>query len=143
MGLILMDGAMFSESLIQFSVVGGAVFSPCYLPGANYGGRNEDNGDFLQKVPCTHCCTQCPQPCNQRHLDTKRQVWGSLSWDHCSFLLGPGGHEILFVPANSLFPSPVKFWRLYDGLNGDLLQEGLAIPRSAAPRARAPEAVHC
>ena len=31
----------------------------------NYGGGNEDNGDLLQKVPCLHCCTQCPQPCSR------------------------------------------------------------------------------
>ena len=29
---------------------------------ANCGGGNEDNGDFLQKVPCMYCYTQCPQP---------------------------------------------------------------------------------
>ena len=27
-----------------------------------------------------------------------------------------------------------KFWQLYGGVNGDLLQRGFAIPRSAAPR---------
>ena len=48
--------------------MGGAVFSPCYLPGANYGGGNEDNGDLLQKIPCTHCYTQCPQPCSRPQL---------------------------------------------------------------------------
>ena len=32
-GLVLMGGATFSKSLIQFSVGGGAVFPPCYLPG--------------------------------------------------------------------------------------------------------------
>ena len=32
-GLVLMGGATFSKSLIQFSVDGGAVFPPCYLPG--------------------------------------------------------------------------------------------------------------
>ena len=39
----------------------------CSLPvvylGPNYGGGNEDNGDLLQKVPCAHCYTQCPQLC--------------------------------------------------------------------------------
>ena len=29
------------------------------------GGRNEDNGDLLQKVPCMFCYTQCPQPCSR------------------------------------------------------------------------------
>ena len=39
----------------------------CFLPvvylGPNYGGGKEDNGNLLQKVPCTHCYTQCPQLC--------------------------------------------------------------------------------
>ena len=35
------------------------------------------------------------------------QVWVSLLWGHCFFLLGPGAHKILFVPTKSLFPSPV------------------------------------
>ena len=47
-------------------------------------------------------------PClRQRLLDTHGQVWISLLWGHCSFLLGPGAHKILFVPTKSLFPSPV------------------------------------
>ena len=37
-------------------------------------------------------------------LDTHRQDWLSLLWGHCSFLLGPGEHEALFVPFKSLFP---------------------------------------
>ena len=32
---------------------------------------------------------------------------GSRLWGHCSFLLGPGVHKVLFVPSKSLFPSPV------------------------------------
>ena len=33
-----------------------------------------------------------------------RQVWVSLLWGHCSFLLGSGMHKVLFVPSKSLFP---------------------------------------
>ena len=44
-------------------------------------------------------------PClHQRLLDTHRQVWVSLLCGHCSFLLGPGAHTVLFVPSKSLFP---------------------------------------
>ena len=42
-----------------------------------------------------------------RLLDTHGQVWVSLLGGHCSFLLGPGAHKVLFVPSKSLFPSPV------------------------------------
>ena len=44
-------------------------------------------------------------PClHQRLLDTHRQVWVSLLWGHCSFLLGPCAHKILFACSKSLFP---------------------------------------
>ena len=63
---------------------------------------------------------------HQRLLDTHRQVWLSLSGGHYSFFLGPGGHKVLFVPSESLFPSDLcKFWRFYGGVNGDIFQEGL------------------
>ena len=62
-----------------------------------------------------------------RLLDTPGQVWVSLLWGHCSFLLGPGVHKVLFVPFKSLFPqSCVRFYGwFYGGVNGNLLQEGL------------------
>ena len=50
--------------------------------------------------------TADPRLC-QRLLDTHGQVWVSLLWGHCSFLLGPGVHKVLLVPSKSLFPSPV------------------------------------
>ena len=73
-----------------------AVFPPHYLPGAKLSGGNEDNGDLLQKVPCTHCYTQCPpNPAAGHHwptppLETPRHSWASLGqclMGHCSFLL--------------------------------------------------------
>ena len=60
LGLVLMDRAMLSKSLIQFSVDGWGYFPFLFFDlRSNYGGGNEDNGNFLQKVPCTHCHTQC------------------------------------------------------------------------------------
>ena len=49
-----------------------------------------------------------------------------------------------FVCALQESVSPVlcKFWQLYGGVNGDLLQEGYAIPRSTASRVHAPAASH-
>ena len=63
-------------------------------------------------------------PClQQRLLDTHRQVWVSLLWGHCSFLLDPGAHNnVLFVPSKSLF---LQSCVSSGGVNGDLLQEGL------------------
>ena len=59
-----------------------------------------------------HCCTQCPCPCSRPPLThafardswtLNRQVWVNLLWGHCSILLGPGTHKVLFVPSKSLF----------------------------------------
>ena len=78
---------MLSKSLIQFSVDGwGCVPSLLFDLRPNYGGGNEDNGNLLQKVPCTHCRTQGPQPSSRPpsthasagDLWTHGQVWVSL-----------------------------------------------------------------
>ena len=96
-GLVLMGRAMLSKSLIQFSVDGqGCVPSLFFDLRPNYGGGNEENGDLLQKVPCTQCCSvtmtlqqATADPCLcQKLLDTHRQVWVSLLWG--SLLLSPG-----------------------------------------------------
>ena len=138
MGLILLDRALLSKSLIQFYVDGwGCVYSLLSDLGPNYGGGHEGNGDFLQKVPCTALLHPVPPTLQQatakpnlrrRLLDTHRQVWVSLLLGHCSFLLGPGAPKFcvcVCVPSKSLFPVLCKFWQLYGGINGSLLQEGL------------------
>ena len=62
-GSCSVGGAMLSKSLIQFSVDGwGCVPSLLFDLRLNGGGGKEDNGNLLQKVPCMHCCTQCPRP---------------------------------------------------------------------------------
>ena len=38
-----------------------------------------------------------------RLLDIYGHVWISLFWGHCSFLLGPNVHKVLFLPSKSLF----------------------------------------
>ena len=117
LGLLLMGGAMLSKSLIQFSVDGQGC-APFLLSDLrpNYGGGNEDNGDLLHKVPCTHCCTQCPQPCSRpppTHASARDSwtlmgksgsascgVTAPFSWVlvHTSFCL---------CPPRVCFPSPV------------------------------------
>ena len=75
---------MLRKSLIQFSVGGwGCVSSLLFDLRPNYGGSSEDNGDLLQKVPCTHSHTQFPRPCSRPapiHASTRD------SW----ILTGPG-----------------------------------------------------
>ena len=131
--------------------MGGALFLHCSVPGPNYGGGNEDNGDLLQKIPCMYCYTLPPtlqqattEPrLRWRVLNTHRQVWVSLLWGHCSFLLGPGAQGSV-VPFKSLFPqSCVSSGSSVVGLILTSSMRAYAIPKSAAPRAPGPEAVHC
>ena len=120
---------------------------PIYL-GPNYGGGNEYNGDLLQKAPCMHCYTQCPQPCSRLALThaSTGDSWtligksGSVfCWGHCSFPLGPGAHKILFVSSKSLFlQSCVSSGGFMVGLMATSSKRVYAIPRSTEPRAPAP-----
>ena len=71
------------------------------------------------------------------------QVWVGLLSGHCSFLLGPGLHKVLFVPSRSLFPqSGVSSGGSIVGLMATSSKRAY-IPRSAAPRAPTPAAGHC
>ena len=80
----------------------------------------------------------------QRLLDTHGQVWVSVLWGHCPFLLGPGAPKDLIVPSKSLFPqSCVSFGSSTVGLMVTSSKRAYAIPRSAAPRAPAPVAGQC
>ena len=85
------------------------------------------------------------QPClHWRLLVTHGQVWVSLLWGHCSFVLGPRVHKVLFVPSKSLFPQSCgSSGGSMVGLMATSSKRAYAIPRSAAPRAPAPAAVHC
>ena len=104
----------FSKSLIHFSPDGqGCIPSLLLDLRPNYGGVNEGNNDLLQKVPWTHCCTQClwlwsrppPTHASPGYSWTLTGKSGSVFYEgHCSFLLGPGAHKVLFVPSKSLFP---------------------------------------
>ena len=84
----------------------------------------------------SHACTDAlsaptlqqatADPClHWRLLDTHGQVWVSLSWGHCSFLLGPGAQGSVCALWKSVSLVLCKFWQLYGGVNGDLVQEGL------------------
>ena len=60
--------------------------------------------ELLHSVPLTLRQATVNPRLHWRLLDTHRQGWLSLLWGHCSFLLGPGEHKVLFVPSKSLFP---------------------------------------
>ena len=109
------------------------MFPPCDLPGLNYGGCNEDNGDLLQKVACRYCYTQCPQPCSRPPLiHTSAYSWtlmgksGSVSCGvTASFSWVLVRTRFCFFLPRVCFPVLCKFWQLFGGVNGDLRQEGL------------------
>ena len=130
LGLVLMCGTMLSKSLIQFSIDGRSCVSSLR---PNYGGGNEDNGNLLQKVPCTATFsapdpeaghgwpTPPPETPGHSQASLGQSLVGPL-------LLSPGFRYIQdFVCALQGSVSPVlcKFWLFYGGVNDDLLQEGL------------------
>ena len=134
LGLPLMCGAMLGKCLIQISVDGWGCALPVFYLRPNYGGGNEDNSDLLQKVPCRHCYTQYPQACSRRLLThaSTGDFWtlmgksGSVS---CG-VTAPFSWALVHIRFYLCLPrvgflSPRKFWQLYGGVNGDLLQEGL------------------
>ena len=126
--------------------MGGAVFPPSYLPGPNHSGSDEDNGDLLQNVLCTHCYTQCPQPCSRpplTHASTGHS-W-TLTGKSGQLLLSPGPWCTRFslCPPRVCSQSCVSSGSSLVGLMATSTKRANAIPRSAVPRAPAPVAVHC
>ena len=74
------------------------------------------------------------QPTPPQTLDTHGQVWVNLLWGHCSFLLGPGAHKVLFVLSKSLFPqSCVSSGSSVVGLMVTSSKRAYATPKAAAP----------
>ena len=128
----------------------GAVFSPCCLT------RCQTMVEVMRIMVTSfnrshaHIATlTAPNPAAGHRWPTfplenpgHRQVWVSLLWGHCSFLLGPGAHKFVLCPPRVCFPVLCKFWRLYGGLMVTSSKRVYATPRSAEPRAAAPAAVH-
>ena len=94
----------------------------------------EVNGDLLQKVPRTHCYTQCPSPTAGYRRptplpETPGHSRASLGQSLVgSLLLSPGSwcaQSSVCALQESISPFLTKFWQLYGGVNGDLQQEGL------------------
>ena len=141
-----------SQSLIQFSVDGwDCVPSLLFDLRPNYGGGNEDNGDLLQKVPCMHCYTQCPQPCSRPPLThaSTRDSWtltgksGSVSCGVTAPFSWVLVHTRFCVCPSALFPqSRVSPGGSMVGLMAIFSKSVYATPRSAALRAPAPAAGH-
>ena len=99
---------------------------------------------LLHSVPPTLQQATADPRLRWRLLDTHGRVWVSLLWGHCSFLLGPGAHKLLFVPFKSLFlQCCVSSGISMVGLVATSSKRVYAIPRSAAPRALVPVVGPC
>ena len=105
----------------------------------NYGGDNEDNGDLPEKIPGIYCHSPCPQPCSR---PTLTHTFTGDSWTPTGKSTGVGGplpfswvlgHKVLMCPPRVYFPVLCKFWQLYSGVNGDLLQEDLCHSHTQSP----------
>ena len=125
---------MLSKSLIQFSVDGrGCVSSPLFDPRPNYGGNNEDNGTSLRRSHGGTAALSAPTlqqpPSPTPPPETPGHSWASLGQSLAgSLLLSPGSwytQGSVCALQESVSPVLCKFWRLYGGVTGDLLQEGL------------------
>ena len=74
-----------------------------------------------------------PQPCRRPLLThaSSRDAWtligksGSVSCGVTAPFSWVMVHKVLLRPPRVYFPVLCKFWQLYDGVNGDFLQEGL------------------
>ena len=136
LGLFLMGWAILSKSWNQFSVDGwGCVSSLLFDQRPNYGGVNEDHGDLLQKVPCTHTVAlSTPNPAAAHYWptplsETPEHSQASLSPSLVgSLLLSPWSwctQGFVCPLQESVSPVLCKVWWLSRGVNGNFLQEGL------------------
>ena len=123
---------MLSKSLIQLSLEGqGCIPSLLFDLRPKYG--NKDNVNLLQKVPPHTATLRAPNPAAGHHQPTPPPKTPGHSQATLgqslvgSLLLSPGSQCIRFslCPPRVYFQVLCKFWQLYGGVNGDLLQVGL------------------
>ena len=90
---------MLSKSFIQVFIDEWAcVLSLWFGLRSNYGRGHDGDGHLFQRTCSCTAVFSAPDPQQatvdpplcRRHLDTHRQIWLSLLWGHCSFLLAPG-----------------------------------------------------
>ena len=115
LGLALVGEAMLSKSLSSFLLMGRAVSLPCslaygqtmvgimvtsskrtYASMPHFPGLLQSVSLTLRRPLLVHA--SAGDSWARRLLSTHRRVCLSLSWGHCSFLLGPGAHKVCFCP---------------------------------------------
>ena len=118
----------------------------------NYGGSNVDTGNLLQKSHAGTAILCAPKPAVGHGQpmpppETPGHSWASLSQSLVgSLLLSPGSwctQGSVCACQEFLSQSCVSSCGSMVGLMATFSRRAYAIPRSTAPRASAPAAVHC
>ena len=122
--------------------MGGPMLPPCYLPGLKPRWRQWRQRWPPSKIPCMYCYTQCHQPCSRpppTHASTGDSwtLTGKSGSDSCG-VTAPLSSVLVHTrfclcPPRVYFPVLCKFWQLYDGPNGDILQENLCHTHTQSP----------
>ena len=75
----------------------------------------------MLSVPDSEAGHHQPMPLSETPGRSRASL-GRLLWGHCSFLLSPVAHKVLFVLSQeTVSPVLCKFWQPYGGVNGNLL----------------------
>ena len=124
--------------------MGGAVFPPCCLTwGQTMVEVMKIMATSFKRSYVRTATLSVPDPAAGHHqpmplVETSGHSWEDLAqfWGgHCSFLLSPGAHKVLFVPSKSLFSqSCVSSGGSMVELMVTSSKSAYAIPRSVAPR---------
>ena len=142
---------MHSKSLIQFSVDGWSCIPSLLFTWGQI--MVEVMKIIVTSFKRSHACTAtltAPNPAAGHHqptppLETPGHSWASMGQSLVgSLLFSPGSWCIQgSVCALQVSISQSYFWPLYGGFMVTSSKKAYAIPKSAAPRAHAPVAVHC
>ena len=149
LGLVLMEGVIFSKSVIQFSVDGWSCVPSLLLTW----GQTIVEVMLMgppSKDPMQYCYTYCPKPCSRPRLThtSIRDSWtlpgksGSVSCG-VTALLGPGAQSSVCALQESISQSCVSSGSPMVGLMVTSSKRAYATPRSASSRVHVSVAVHC
>ena len=133
---------LLSKSLIQFSIDGwSCVPSLLFTWGQT---MVEVMKIMVISIKRPHACTatvRAPNPAAGHHRPTPlpktpRHPQAKSRTDSCGVTVPFSWvlvHKVLLCPLRVYFPVLCKFWHLYGGFNGDLLQEGLCHTHTQSP----------
>ena len=130
-----MGRAMLLKTLIQFSVDEGAVFSLCCLPGGQTMVEvMKLMVTSLKRSQAGTATVHAPNPVAGHHQpmpspETPGHPQASLTVPFFWVLV----NKFLLSPPRVYFPILCKFWQLYSGVNGDILQEDLCLIHTQSP----------